>query len=54
MSQIIKHGGVAIFCVGLYDFMWHELHVQETEEKMTQALYLSIFQDGVIKTIERF
>ena len=37
--------------MGLYDYLWHGLHVQD-RGKMTQALFLDILQDGVMKTIE--
>ena len=35
VSQPIKHGGGAYLCVGLYDFPWHELHVQDRGEDDT-------------------
>jgi hypothetical protein len=51
VSQIIKHGGGVIF-------MWGWMTscdmgcMCKIEGKMTQNLYLSILQDGVMKTIE--
>ena len=42
---------VVQFCVGLYDFPWHGLDVQDRGEN-DQALYLSILQNGIMKTIE--
>ena len=42
---------VVQFCVGLYDLLWHGLHVQDRGEDDT-SLYLSIFQDGVMKIHE--
>ena len=38
VSQIIKLGGGAIFCVGLYDFPWHGLHVQDRGEDDTNSI----------------
>ena len=53
-SHIIKHGVGVILCVGLYDFLWHGLQVQDSGE-VTKALYTNILQDhGVTKTIERY
>ena len=42
---------VVQFCVVLYDFLLHE-YICKIEGKMTQGLYISILQDGVIKTIK--
>ena len=51
MSQTIKYGGGVIFLRGCMPS--HGMgYICKIEGKMTQALYLSILQDGVKKTIE--
>ena len=51
VSKIIKHGGGAVFVWGCVTSCGMG-SVCKIEEKVTQALYLSILQDGVMKTIE--
>jgi hypothetical protein len=50
VSQKIKHGGGAIFVWGCMTCGMG--YMCKIEGEMTQALYLSILQDGVMKTIE--
>ena len=51
VSQTIKHGGGAIFVRGCMTS--HGMgYMCKIEGKMAQALYCSILQDGVMKTIE--
>ena len=51
MSYIIKHGGGAIF---VWDCMisFGMSYMRRIEGKSSQALHLSILQDGDMKTIE--
>ena len=43
VSQTIKYGGGAFFCVGLYAFMWHGLHVQDRgKDDMSFVSYHSL------------
>ena len=51
VSQIVKHEGDAIFVWGFMTS--HDMgYMCKIEGKMTHAMYLSIFQDGVMKTIK--
>ena len=51
MSQTIKHEGGATFMGGCMTSSVMG-YMCKIEGKITQALYLSIFQDGVMKIIE--
>ena len=51
VSQTIKHASGAIFVWGRMTSRGMD-YVCKIEGRMTQALYLTILQDGVMKTIE--
>ena len=51
LSQAIKHGGGAVLVWGCMASRGMG-HMGKIEGKMTHAMYLSILQDGVMKTIE--
>jgi hypothetical protein len=49
--EVSKHEGVAIFVWGCMTSSCGMGHMSRIEGKVTQALYLSILQDGVMKTL---